>query len=372
MNVDGRAVLVSCPDVSSAGRLSVDLLAALSRARAERIPACVLRRAQTAQDALLALTTDAVPLVNPGDGADAWLRARWQAAVAGRRTATRLRATAASIWHEVYREFRRHAGDERLPARLRSRLRDLGRQSLARSVARAPRPVPYPRRLLRDPIKTALPPGLLEEARAAAAEIGIAAGRPIVAIDPGSRREAFGPAVDFLLQQGYGVVQLGAPLRPVLEVYVLLIARFVVSGSIERQQAAYLTNTPSLTLNAVDPFSAYPVRTNGLFALKRTIDLDTGRVLAPVDLLQEEYFRNLRNYGYRDNTPAEILDAIAEMHEGVTRGWRDTGAQGSFREAATSAGRALAARVPHVAQWGPDEGFLGEGRLARVQAGGAT
>jgi hypothetical protein len=134
------------------------------------------------------------------------------------------------------------------------------------------------------------------------------------------------------------------------------------------QQLAYLTNTASLVVNVADPFGAYPIRANGLFMLKTPIDLDTGRVLAIDDLLTERYFQNLRNYGYRENTAGELTAAIEEMHAGLQNGWSDTTSQARFRSRVVDTGTALAAAVPHVAEWGPDEGFIGDGRLARVQA----
>jgi hypothetical protein len=150
--------------------------------------------------------------------------------------------------------------------------------------------------------------------------------------------------------------------------YLLLNSRFLVCDDVEAQRLAYLTNTPTLTINAADAFSVYPIRGDGLFLLKTAIDLDSGRVLGPAEMITEAYFRNLRNHGYRGNTAAAVLDAAIEMHEGTRHGWRESPAQAAFRARVAEAGGELAARFRHVAVWGPDRGFIGEGRLARRQA----
>jgi hypothetical protein len=56
------------------------------------------------------------------------------------------------------------------------------------------------------------------------------------------------------------------------------------------------------------------------------------------------------------------------MIEGVRRGWTDRPAQARFRRAVAEAGAALGARVRHVVEWDAAGGFVGDGRLARVQA----
>ena len=154
----------------------------------------------------------------------------------------------------------------------------------------------------------------------------------------------------------------------VLERLVMEKARFVVCDSSECQRTASAINTPALRLNARDPFSAYPVRGNGLFTLGAAVDLDSGRVLSASDLLSESYLRHGRNYGTRPNRSGQVLAAVQEMHDGVTKGWREDANQMRVRRLVTEAGLLLASRIPLVAEWGPDDGFLGDGRLARWQA----
>ena len=365
-------VFVTRPDGTSAGRLSVDMLATLNVARTDRVAACFLRPSAVAHDPLLALTTSDVPRVSCVGLTGTWLRARWGLAAFLKRGERLLSDASASFWHEIYREVRRHAGDEQLPPALRARLRDLARRSFARSTVLGHGAVQYPRRLLRDRVDTALPPELLVEARHAAEALGIVADSPVVTIEPKTRSDVFSEARRFLAREGYTVIPVGGnspqSATPLLDAFLLLISRFVICGSVELQQVAYLTNTPSLTLNASDAFTCYPVREDGLYTLKTVIDLDTGRVLTADDVLSATYFRNLRNCGYRDNSPAEILEAVREMHEGVSQGWHETESQTRFRQRVVDAGTTLASNVPHVAEWGPDRGFIGDGRLARFQA----
>jgi hypothetical protein len=338
------------------------MLATLAEARAAGMQACFIRSSATASESLLAITSDDVPIVH----GERFARARWRMSAAAQRWSERWRDGRASFWHELGREVRQYAGDERLPADLRARVRELSQRALTKSSDAVP-VVPYPRRRLRGRVSTSLPPALIDEARAAASARGVALDAPIVAVDTRLEAETLTEATAFLAQQGYAVVGVDHAAS-VFDVFILSIARFAICASFELQQMAYLTNTPSLRLNAPDPFIGYPVREDGLFTLQTVIDLDDGRELTTRELLMESYFRNVRNCGYRGNTAAEVRRAVQEMHEGVTRGWRDSEGQAAFRAQVVEAGSNLAARVRYVAQWGPDRGYVGDGRLVRFQA----
>jgi hypothetical protein len=366
MHAGGRPLLVSRPDGASAGRLSVDMLTALAQARAMGARASFVRPPVVANESLLALIAADVPLVRSDGAAAIALRARWMVAACAQRSADAWRDGAVSFWRELSRELRRQAGDERLPAALRQRLRETSQRWLSKSAA-GDRPSQFPRRLLRDRLRTMLPQDLLDRARREAHARGIDLDSPIVAVDSAIGPDSLSQARAFLAQHGYGIVVL-ADASPLLNVLVMLVSRFVICGSIELQHVAYLTNTPSLTLNASDPFIGYPVRDDGLYTVTRAIDLDQNRVLTMTDRLSETYFRNQRNCGYRGNTPAEVEHAVREMHDGLTHGWRESESQTRFRERVVESGVALAPRVAHVAEWGPDCGFIGDGRLARFQA----
>jgi hypothetical protein len=158
------------------------------------------------------------------------------------------------------------------------------------------------------------------------------------------------------------------PSAPLVRQYLLASSAFVVCNSADMQQAACERDVPSLRLDARDPFSAYPIRSNSLFTLATAVDLDTGRVLDITDLLTLQYFRNTRNCGYRPTSGAEIAAAVAEMIEGVRHGWRESDAQARFRRAVADAGMTLAAQVRDVREWDAASGFVGNGRLARAQA----
>jgi putative glycosyltransferase (TIGR04372 family) len=283
-------------------------------------------------------------------------------------------------WHH---ELRRHAGDERLPPDLRVHLRERAQRALARLTAAMPTPVP--RRQLRDAAPVLLAPELRDVAVSAAAALGVDLQTRFVAVAVRRNPAAIVSAIDWLVTQGYTVLRIGDVSDPIrrrgvvdvratshadlVDRVVIEKASFVVCDSGERQQAAVLANTPSLRLNARDPFSAYPVRGNDIFTLADIVDLDSGRVLPANELLSETYLRHVRGYGVRPNRAEHVLAAVQEIHEGVTAGWREDAQQMRVRERVTEAGVALASRVPLVAEWGPDEGFLGDGRLARWQAG---
>lgn len=290
---------------------------------------------------------------------------------------------AQSFWREWHHELRRHAGDERLPPDLRVHLRERAQRALARSTSALP--APFPRRQLRDAAPVVLPPDLRDAAVRAATAVGLDLQTRFVAFDVRRNPAAIVPAIDWLLTQGYTVVRIGEIFDPIrrsgvvdvratthadlVDRIVIQKASFVVCDSGERQQAAVLANTPSLRLNAREPFSAYPVRGNDIFTLADIVDLDSGRVLLMSELLSESYLRHVRNYGVRPNRAEQVLAAVQEIHEGVTAGWREDANQMRVRDRVTEAGVSLASRVPLVAAWGPDEGFLGDGRLARCQAG---
>jgi len=285
--------------------------------------------------------------------------------------APRLHAAAAAFWREWYRELRRHAGNERLPYAIRVDLRGAADRALGRAEGEERRAVVphWNRRAMETAPPVRLSPADEERARQRASELGMRLDRPMAAVEAGHRADLFADAARLLASEGYEIVPLGDPrFPPVVARYLLQASAFVVCRSAELQQAACVAGTPSLRLDARDPFTAYPVRGNGVFTLATVVDLDTGRRLAIPELLTEEYFRNTRNYGYRAARASETAAAVAEMIEGVRDGWRDSPAQGRFRRAVADAGTTIGPRVRHVIEWDGAGGFVGAGRLARVQA----
>jgi hypothetical protein len=278
-----------------------------------------------------------------------------------------MQRASSAFWWEWHRELRRQAGDERLPPDVRVRVRESAQRALARSTAARPAVAPFPRRALRDHAASVLSPSERDEARGVVKAPGLTGERPFVAIQPGRRPDLLDAAARWLVGEGYEVARIGAAPDDNLEL-LLSSARFLVCEAPELQRRAYRTATPTLLLNASEPFTGYPVRGDGLFTLATAIDLDSGQVFSVADMTSDRYFRNLRNVGYRMNSTADVLSAVQEMHEGLAHGWRETGAQTRFRNLVVEAGASLAPTVPLVAEWGPDAGFIGDGRLARFQA----
>jgi hypothetical protein len=361
-SVAGRPVLVMRPDASP-DRGSVELLATVARARARAAAACFLPPPGDAGELVTLATSRDVPLV----GASAWLRARWAIAAALRRGGSRWQEARASGLQEMYRELRRQAGSERLPAEYRRRLREKAHRAYDRSVASARAASPYPRRLLREPSAFALPQGALDGARAEAAALGFDASAPMVVLEPGLRADLAAAVTGLLAARGYRAIAPQAPSLRLL-LFLLCAARAAVCVSRDVQHLACVTNTPTLSVHATDVFASYPVRANGLFLLRPAVDLESGRPIPLAERLSERYYRNLRDAGYREQSRQELTAAVEELIAGVEHGWRDCESQARFRDRATAAGAVLAPVMPSVAEWGPDDGFLGDGRLARVQA----
>ena len=362
----GRPVLVLQPDPSP-GRGSVEILSTLARAKARAASACFLPPAGDAGELVALAASGDVPLVAREGWRRSWLQTRWSLASAVRRGRVRWRRAVSSGQQEIYRELRRQAGNERLPAELRRRLRESAHRAYDRALLSEGAVERYPRRLLREPSPLTLPQPALEAGRVEAETLGFVAGPPTVTIEAGLRPDLLAVLTSALAAHGYQVLHLTSPsLR--LTLFALCASRFAVCVSHDWQQLAYLTNTPSLRVHAVDVFEAYPVRRDGLFTLKPAVDLESGAVIPIGDRLGEGYFKSLRNVGFREHTAAEITAAAEEMMAGVEHGWQESESQARFRDRAAAAGAALAPVVPAVAAWAPDDGFLGDGRLARVQA----
>jgi hypothetical protein len=371
ITLGGERIVVFRPDGSSPGRFATGLAAGLARAHVERAAACVLPPAADVPDALLALEADGIRRVAPTGITGAVARARWTLAAAATDAAARRASASAAFWREWHRELRRHAGDERLPIDLRGRLRGSAHRAHARSE-RAAQPgeeIRFPRHLLRHRVRVQLPAELRARAAAAVEAAGLDTARPFVVVDTSAKRATLGPALELLASRGRGVVRLGT--SPLVDLMLLRHCEFLVCDNADAQQLACLLDTPCLVINAADAFRCYPVRADGLYLLGQPIDLDTGRALAPAEFLGEGFYRNLRNIGFRDSAPGQVAAAVAEMLEGAAGGWLETEGQARFRAAAVEAGMKLAARVRHVAKWGPVDGFIGEGRLARAQADAA-
>lgn len=389
--VGGQPVLVARPDGSSMGSLSIDMAGVLGRAHRSAAACCFLRPVPLAHEPLFNLVSDDVRRIEPGGGGERWLRLRWALSAARATLAGWSSAAGESFWREWYRELRRHIGDERLPYPLRLRLRARADRALDRSTRHGSRRAarPFPRRLLRERVPMTLRPDRLAAAERIALQHGIPVGSPIVGLQCQSRVNLVHDAVDALNAAGYTVVRFGSPgsgaltrgalidlttqdTVPELDLYVLLKSAFVVCDSADVQHTTYLTGTPCLRLNAIEPFSAYPVRRDGLFTLAKAVELDSGRILSLDELHGETYLKHPDHYAHVPHDARQVLDAVREMVDGVRHEWAEQQAQADYRERVGEAARSLQARVPLVRRWGVDGGFLGDGRLARVQAQAAS
>ena len=389
MKAGRHPLLLLRPDFSQPARCSVDLVTAAARARETGGALCLLR-----DGASTPLSFEGVPVVTARGVQRLWLSAVWRSALAARDLRAWWRDVAASVAHEWRRELRRHIGDDRLPFELRQRLRGMAEASNRGDSVETNT---FPRRLLRAPSTISLSPGFVEQARRQLTAHGISGGKPLVTFESRTRADIARAVVEFLVHEGYAVARIGdpddgfrsydgvtdltklTPRAPSLELFLVSASAFIVCESIDLQQLAYLTNTPSLMINARDPFVAYPVRANGLMALSTAIDLDTAQAITISDMLTQPYFRDLHkqqvrgrrrgSHGYRDNTAEEVIEAINEMRAGIAAGWTtESESQGRFRTRVVEAGAALAAVSAHVAEWGPDGGFIGDGRLVQFQA----
>ena len=387
--VGGQPVLLLRPDFSQPARCAIDLVAAAARARVSGGVICLLLDGPS-----LPFSLEGVPVDTARGVRRLWLAGVWRTALTTRNLRAWWREVEASILYEWRRELRRHVGDNRLPFELRQRLRGIAEAS---SRNMSTQTSVFPRQILRAPPTVLLSPDVAEQARKQLTAQGITEGRPLVTFESRTRPDIARAVLAFLVREGYAVARIGdpddglgsydgvtdltrlAPRPPSLELFLLFASAFVVCESIDLQQLAYVTDTPSLIINAKDPFVAYPVRANGLMALSTAIDLDTAQAITVTDMLTQPYFRDLHkqqvrgrrrgSHGYRDNTANELIEAINEMRAGIAAGWTtESVGQSRFRERVVEAGTALAAVSAHVAEWGPDEGFIGDGRLVQFQA----
>lgn len=383
----GRPVLVSRPSGSSLLHVSHDLVTLAADARRLDAHVYLLPGDPVVDDARAALEAGGLVVTTPGPLARARLKARWHAAATARRMQRWSTALAASFWHEAARECRRHAADQHLPGAMRERLRAAVRWTTQRAAVSGAA-APLPRRLLRLRAPASGPAPILPAIRGTLARAGIAANDPFVALEIDGPIGRYREAIDWLRGAGYKVVRVAARTEPIGDASVIELpsepgarapdlavvqaARFVVCASRELQHLACLIGTPAVTIDARDPFSAYPVPEDGIFTLGEAVNLDTGHWYSRDERLDESFFRQVRNCGFRGTPSGQMRAAVEEMHDGLTHGWREAASQARFRSQVLEAGAAMAGRVPHVAVWGPDDGFIGEGRIAACQAGAAA
>ena len=410
-----RRVLVAHPNEEQYGHQGLEIVTSLARAREADADVYLVHPSTTLGRGLFELESPHVRVLRPTRVVRELLRA----CISWRKLRDRLDDWRDDVREQVEREFvhevNRYVGDPGIPQPVREGLRG-ARRRLRASLDEAMRvrdlePPYYERRLLREPVPVRLHAAASEEAAAQARAHGIAPDarlvcmharesgykqgreiqddKPVLGRDDRTRNariESYFEAVDYLVGRGYTVVRLGDPtMTPVsrpgvvdlatspmrsnlLEVHCLLRSAFIIAGESAYVNVIYLTNTPILLINATEPISAYPIRAPGLFLSKGVIDKRDGRHLTVLDLLSVEYQRQLRDprrYVYVDNSPEQIREATDEMLAWVEGRWTESEAQRRYHEAIMTAAARLSRR-PYVRKWGLHEGFLGDGRIARV------
>ena len=410
-----RRVLVACPNEVQYGHLGLEVVMALARARQADADVYLVRPSTELGSGLFELESPQVRVLRP----TAVVRELLRACISWQELRDRVGKWRGEVREQVEREFfhevSRYVGDATMPQPVREGLRG-ARRRLRASIEKAVQdrrhePPYYERRLLREPVPVRLHPAASDDAAAQALahgippharlvciharEAGYKQGREIHETKPqrgrddrarNARIESYFEAVGYLVGRGYTVVRLGDPtMTPVchpgvvdlatspmrsnlLEIYCLLRSDLLIAGESGLVGITYVTNTPFLCVNATEPISAYPIRAPGLFLPKMVVDKRDGRPLTGHDLLTLEYqrqFRDLRRYVYVDNTSADIRDATCEILEWIEGRWVESPAQRCYHDAIMAAAARLSRRS-YVRKWGLHEGFLGDGRIARV------
>lgn len=168
-----------------------------------------------------------------------------------------------------------------------------------------------------------------------------------------ARIETYLEAIDWLVARGYAVVRFGdssatplqlpgvidlatSPLRtPEAEIWCVLRSRFFIASDSGPLNLSVLTGVPCLAVNITHPIGAYPLRGHDRYILKHTIDAETGQELTLAEMLTPEHIMDRWAPGrtvFRDNTPAEIREAVEEIEAAVNDGRSPGPAQRAFRE----------------------------------------
>ncbi len=416
VRLGAKRVLVARPNPKQYGHLGLDIAMSLARARENGADVYFVPPPSPLGGGLFELESPEVRVLRPTPA----IRELFRTCLSWRIFRDRVDGWREDFREQVEREFMREASryvaDPGTPQEIRQTLRGT-RGRLRASLDQAERhrrqvPPYYERRLLRNPVPVRLRSAANEEAASQARAHGIAPDARLVCIharEAGYKRgseihdtkpdtgrddrvrnaqiESYLEAVDYLVQRGYTVIRLGdpsmTPLRHpgvvdlatspartnLLEVYCLLRSDLIIAGESAYVNVICLTNTPILLVNATEPISAYSVRAPGLFLPKTVVDKNTGTRLTNSDLLSRDYhrwFRDIKKYLYVDNSPEDILDATREMLDWINGEWTESPAQRSYHEAIVSAAAQLRSHSLYVQKWGLHDGFLGDGRIARV------
>lgn len=373
-------LLVVEPHYWAYGHLALEILMSLEIARRDRAWVYFLQRKNVVNKALFEIRSDEVKILS---------RTGW------------CKIPVLVLW-QITREARRFFRGIRqvVKSRKRATVECNGRNQMLQR--------PYLRRLLiKEPVDVQLPGDQKTIAAKQAAQLGITPGTRIVTLHVrengfhsarghaefdeqslarNARIETYDKAIVFLVEQGYVIVRIGDPtMKPLtrpgvidlatsphrtelVELYCLMRSVFLIGCESGSWGVSHLTNTPLLVVNATDPISAYPVRRDSLYILKKVVERKSGRMLSLLDMVQEDYLRHLRDmdrYQYIDNSGDEILEAVREMVRNPRGQWEPTAPQREYKKLVSDAAGNLGDKLPYVRKWGPEDGFLGDGWIGQ-------
>lgn len=397
-------VVVCTPRSAAYGHQLIEFLHGVAVARRLGAPLLVLPQVPLANSALHEIEVDGCRILRPGlRHVCARVGHNVQAALeaTGEDFAAEIRLRAAEISGEWPWSRTTKKRTLRFAARTRKRLRHGAPPSSGASY--------YRRRLLLEPFRAQLREEADADARAQARALGVRDETRIVCLhvrgtgyksgresqDKGSARSDSArnatltnhlPACDRLVRDGFTIVRLGdqtmqplvrqgyvdlatSPLQTgLLELHLLFRAELMIVGESGPSILAYLTDTPLLSVNATDPFSAFPIRCDGNLLMKRAIVLKTGKALTLSQRLDPEWsrlLRDVRRLEYVENTAEEIEMAVVESRAWIAGDGVETERQARWRDTITFQARVNASLKggAYVRKWGLDNGFLGQGRL---------
>ncbi len=402
-------MLACLPTASGYGSAAAELLNALHLARALGVRAFFVKPRHPLNHAIFEVVSPEVTVIPRGGCRAIVLRAEW---------------------------YLRHAWPD-IRARVRTKLLLLGKQALSRpgrpkqqrqtikrcmarisawpsgpgvppALSRALALIDFRREYAERSVRVELPARLSATARREALRAGIDPDKPLVTVhvrESGYKvslglperptdimRNAtiarYGPALRYLIEQGFQVVRVGdpnaspveeegvidlarSPLRTEpLELWCLKQSQFFLASDSGPYMVALLLNTPTLAVNVTALVGGDPLRTGDLYLLKHVIDARSGRELSGRELLTSEYlvhFRARERYRHEENTADEIRQAVIEMVARQRQLQPPTPGQSWFREGLQSLMGGA-----DVAAWRGSAGlpplYVGDGLLADVAA----
>jgi putative glycosyltransferase (TIGR04372 family) len=416
ISIGGRRIMVARPFAAQYGHLGLEMLMSLALAKRRGASVYFVRPRRVVGEGLFELESPDVPVLHPYPPIGTALRAWLSVAEVGLHFKEWKYEFGVEVRRELVYDIERHISRPGLPGSARRELRGVreGLRATVLSLITEGQSAHgyFRRRLLHERLPVRLRPAAHAHAARAAEAHGIDPAAPLVCVhnreagykrgreihelkpDTGrddsvrnGRIESYFPAVDELVRRGYTVVRLGDPsMTPVarrgmvdvarspmrsnlLEIYCLLRSDFILAGESGLAGVSYLTNTPIVLVNVTEPIAIYPIRAPGLFVPKTIIDRRTGKPVPLLGQIAQDYqdrMRDQRRYLYIDTPPEAIAEAALEMLDWVKGRWTESEAQREYHTAITTAAPALRLSNAYVRKWGPDEGFLGDGRIARA------